>query len=420
MQTKLCNLYEWKIALRYMIPSRKQAFTSVISCISLLGIIVGVWALIVVTSVMNGFRSELLERILGVNGHIIVQSADTQHLSDYKKITQELQSLDGVKSAAPIIEEQALVQVASLGSSGAIIRGVRPEDLAAMSTITTHIKFGAIADFNNENEVVIGTGMAKKFGLTIGDRLSILSPQGDVTPFGVNPRIKSYKIAAIYEVGMYEYDSAIVFMPLKEAQSFFNYSDKVLSIEIFLDNPDQVKLYKKLITSLFNQPLTIIGWEERNQAFFSALAIERNAMFIILALIVLVAALNIISGLVMLVKDKGKDIAILRTMGAANSSILRIFIMAGMVIGVLGTIIGLTLGVATCFNIDNLQRFISWLFGVNVFDPELYFLAKLPAKLDWSEVFTISFVTLLLSFLATLLPAWRAAQLDPIAALRYE
>ncbi|WJW79942.1 lipoprotein-releasing ABC transporter permease subunit [Bartonella sp. TP] len=420
MRAGLFSLYEWKIALRYMIPSKKQTFTSVISCISLLGIIVGVWALIVVTSVMNGFRSELLDRILGVNGHIIIQSADTQHLSDYLALTQKLRALEGIKSAAPVIEEQALAQVPGLGSSGAIIRGVLPEDLSLMSTITRHVKAGDIADFTQANSVVIGAGMAKKFGLTIGDNITVLSPTGDVTPFGVNPRTKSYKIAAIYEVGMYEYDSAIIFMPLKEAQSFFNYGDKVLSIEIFLNNPDKVEFYKKQIATMIAQPLNIIGWEERNKAFFSALTIERNAMFIILSLIVLVAALNIISGLVMLVKDKGKDIAILRTMGAANNSILRIFIMAGMVIGVLGTLIGLALGIATCLNIDNLQRFISWLFGVNVFNPELYFLAKLPAKLDWIEVFTISFVTLLLSFLATLIPAWSAAKLDPIAALRYE
>ncbi len=402
-----------------MLPNKKQVFTSVISLISLLGIIVGVWALIVVTSVLNGFRAELLERILGVNGHIVIQGNSENLISNYPDNLIYLQKLNDIKMAMAITENQALVQLRDVASSGAMVRGIEKDSLLKISSIAGHIKSGSLEGFNGNN-IAIGQAMAKKLGLHIGDRLNLLSPQGDATPFGTSPRIKSYNICAIFEVGMYEYDAAIIFMPLKEAQRFFNYGDSVKSIELYLNNADKAHILKKILVNKYGYDYDVISWDERNQAFFTALNVERNTMFLILSLIVVVAALNIISGLVMLVKDKSFDIAILRTMGASNGFILRIFIIAGMFIGGIGTCLGLVLGLLTCYNLTNIQYFISKLFGVDVFNPQLYFLAKLPYKIDSAEVGLIVFVTLMLSFLATLIPAWQASKLDPIAALRYE
>lgn len=305
-----------------MLPNKKQVFTSVISLISLLGIIVGVWALIVVTSVLNGFRAELLERILGVNGHIVIQGNSENLISNYPDNLIYLQKLNDIKMAMAITENQALVQLREVASSGAMVRGIEKDSLFKISSIAGHIKSGSLEGFNGNN-IAIGQAMAKKLGLHIGDRLNLLSPQGDATPFGTSPRIKSYNICAIFEVGMYEYDAAIIFMPLKEAQRFFNYGDSVKSIELYLNNADKAHILKKILVNKYGYDYDVISWDERNQAFFTALNVERNTMFLILSLIVVVAALNIISGLVMLVKDKSFDIAILRTMGASNGFILR-------------------------------------------------------------------------------------------------
>ena len=411
--------YEWKISFRYMVPSKKQAFTSVISVLSLVGIIVGVWALIVVTSVMNGFRSELLDRILGVNGHIIIKDLYGLPIKNYQKEIDYLNNITGVITAMPVIESTAMVQVESATSTGSMIRGMTKKDLFAMKSVSSHIKQGSLNDFNGD-KIAIGIGMARKFGVSVGDRIDILSPDGDVTPFGVSPRVKSYEICAIYEVGMYEYDSAIIFMPLTEAQSFFNLNSEINSIELFLKNPDKFTNIENIINNHYQDRYNVVSWNERNKAFFSALNVERNTMFMILSLIVIVAALNIVSGLVMLVKDKSSDIAILRTMGAPNIAILRIFIIAGMIIGVLGTFVGFVLGVVTCWNLSNIQKFISKLTGVDVFNPKLYFLSNLPYKLDYSEIAFVLFLSLFLSFMATLIPALQASKVDPISALRYE
>lgn len=411
--------YEWMIAFRYMLPNKKQLFTSVISIISLIGIMLGVFALIVVMAVMNGFRAELLDRILGMNGHLVVQAVDSD-FNDYNTIIPRVEGVDGVKFVLPVVEGQALAQGDSNGGTGALVRGMREQDLAKLTTVTKNIKFGTLENFDKQDGVAIGSGMAEKLGLSVGSDIRIITPDGDVTPFGVNPRVKAYKVTAIFSVGMSEYDSIFIFMPLKEAQAFFNLGNKVQSLEVFLNNADEVTQVSPEVEKAVGRQVYSVDWRSRNQAFFSALQVERNVMFFILSLIVLVAALNIISGLIMLVKDKGHDIAILRTMGARQSSIMRIFIMTGMVIGVLGTILGLLLGVLTCANIGHIQDFVSWLFNVDVFNPQLYFLAKLPAKLEWGETALVVFMALFLSFLATIIPAWRAAKLDPVQALRYE
>ena len=411
--------YEWMIAFRYMLPNRKQMFTSVISIISLIGIMLGVFALIVVMAVMNGFRTELLDRILGMNGHLVIQAIDSD-FTDYNTLIPRIEGVDGVKFALPVIEGQAMAQGEAAGGTGALVRGLRKQDLDKLTTVTKNIKFGNLDDFDKQDGVAIGSGMAEKLGLSVGSDIRIVTPDGDVTPFGVTPRVKAYKVAAIFTVGMSEYDTIFVFMPLKEAQAFFNLGNKVQSLEIFLNDPDAVDKISPEIEKAVGRQVYSIDWRSRNQAFFSALQVERNVMFFILSLIVLVAALNIISGLIMLVKDKGHDIAILRTMGAKQSAVMRIFIMTGMVIGVIGTVLGLLLGVLTCENIGHIQDFISWLFNVDVFNPQLYFLTKLPARLEWGQTLIVVFMALFLSFLATLIPAWRAAKLDPVQALRYE
>lgn len=411
--------FEWMVALRYMVPRKKQVFTSVISIISFLGIMIGVWALIVVMSVMNGFRTDLLNRILGFNGHLIVQTIDGS-FDDYKDVIPRLEKVQGIKFVLPVLEGQILAQGDVGGGSGAVVRGMREEDIKKMSSVADNIKSGTLDKFDTTDTVLIGSGLAEKLGLTVGSDIRIISPDGDVTPFGVNPRVKAYRVGAIFEVGMFEYDSSVIFMPLTEAQIFFNQEQKVQSLEVFVNNPDDVDALRPLIQQAAGRDIYMIDWRQRNQTFFSALQVERNVMFMILSLIIVVAALNIISGLVMLVKDKGHDIAILRTMGATRTAIMRIFIMTGAVIGVTGTLFGVLLGVVTSLNIAHIQSFISWVSGVNIFNPEVYFLTQLPSRMDVGQTVTVVIMALALSFFATLLPAWRASRLDPVQALRYE
>ncbi|EJF75903.1 lipoprotein-releasing ABC transporter permease subunit [Bartonella alsatica] len=419
LRNKWFSSYEWMIALRYMIPNKKHVVASVISIISLIGIMLGVFALVVVMAVMNGFRTELLNRILGMNGHLIVQAIDSG-FSNYNALISSLESVKGVKLALPVVEGQALVRGELQGGSGALVRGMRKQDLEKLKTVSQNIKSGSLAQFDKGEGIAIGSGLAEKLGLTVGSNLRIITPDGDATPFGVIPRVKAYKITAIFEVGMSEYDSIFIFMPLHEAQMFFNLGDKIQSLELFLNDPDAVDQIKPVVGKAIDQQVYLIDWRVRNQAFFSALQIERNVMFFILSLIVLVAALNIISGLIMLVKDKSHDIAILRTMGAQQGTIMRIFIVTGMMIGFIGTILGLIFGVIATANINHIQDFVSWLFNVDVFNPQLYFLTKLPAQIEWGETVMVAVMTLFLSFLAALIPAWRAAKLDPVQALRYE
>lgn len=417
-KTGAFSAFEWMLAGRYLRSKRRETFISVISGFSFVGIMLGVATLIIVMAVMNGFRAELLDRILGLNGHLIVSPVDGE-LTDYAAVADRLNGVEGVKLAVPLVEGQALVS-SGPGGSGALVRGVRETDLKRIESIAGTVKAGSLDGFDTGEGIAIGIRMANQLGLTVGDLLTLISPEGDITPFGTTPRVKAYPINAIFEVGMSEYDSTFVFMPLPEAQLYFNSEGKVNVIELFLDHPDEVQSMRQPVEEAADRPLFLTDWTQRNATFFSALQVERNVMFFILTLIVLVAALNIISGLFMLVKDKGHDIAILRTMGATKGAIMRVFLITGASIGVIGTIAGLILGVVFCWNIEEIRLLVQAATGTTLMDPKVYYLSKLPADIDLTETAWIVVFALVLTLLATLYPSWRASKLDPVEALRYE
>jgi lipoprotein-releasing system permease protein len=416
--TKPFARFEWMIAGRYLRSRRREAFISVIAGFSFIGIMLGVATLIIVMAVMNGFRAELINKILGLNGHLILQAMDSK-LTDYGPVAARIAQVPGVRAAIPLVEGQALASGQN-SSSGVLVRGLRQEDLPKVPGIYNNVRLGTLAGFDQSGGVAIGSRLATDLGLTIGSRLTLVQPRGNVTPLGVTPRIKSYPVVAIFEIGMSEYDSTFVILPFSEAQVYFNLEDEASAIEIYLDDADAVDRLRPAIEQAADRQVLLTDWQERNVTFFSALEVERNVMFLILTLIVLVAALNIISGLTMLVKDKGHDIAILRTMGATRGAIMRVFFITGASIGTIGTLAGFLLGVVVSLNIESIRQFLSQLTQTELFSPELYFLSQLPADLDVGETLTVIIMALALSFLATLYPAWRAARLDPIDALRYE
>lgn len=410
--------FEWMLALRYLRARRKEGFISVIAGFSFLGIMLGVATLIIVMSVMNGFRSELFDKILGLNGHIVIHPT-SQRFTDYPEVTARLKKVDGVEQVLPLIEGQAMITTQSL-ATGALVRGMAEADLKSLKSISGNIRFGTLDGFAEGDGIALGTRLANSLRVSVGDKVTLISPRGAQTPFGTAPRVKRYPVAAIFEMGMSEYDSTIVFMPLKEAQLYFNKRGAVTVLEVVVDNPDAVGAMRPAILQAGGPTIYVTDWRQRNSSFFNALQVERNVMFLILTLIVLVAALNIVSGLIMLVKDKGADIAILRTMGATRGAIMRIFFITGASIGVVGTFAGLVLGVLVCLNIEKIRQFISWVTRTDLFSPELYYLSQLPAEMNNHEVVAVVIMAVTLSVLATIYPSWRASRLDPVEALRYE
>ena len=413
------SAFERMVAWRYLRSRRKEAFISVIAGFSFIGIMLGVATLIIVMAVMNGFRTELISRILGINGHMIVQPIDGP-LDNYADLATKFSGVKGVTMAIPMVEGQVLAQGVGDSSTGALVRGIRADDLSKMKSVSDHIQSGDLVGFASGTGVAIGSRMAEQLGIQVGGTITLTSPNGDVTPLGMNPRVKAYTVSAIYEIGMSEYDATIIFMPLEEAQLFFNAEGLVQSIEIFVERPEAIDELRQPIEDAAGRQIFITDWRDRNRTFLSTLEVQSNVMFMILSLIVLVAALNIISGLIMLVKDKGSDIAILRTMGATSGSVMRIFFMTGAAIGVAGTVAGVALGVVVCLNIESIRQFFSWISGTTLFSPELYFLSQLPADMNADETALVIVMALTLSFLATIFPAWRASRLDPVQALRYE
>jgi lipoprotein-releasing system permease protein len=434
------------IAGRYLRARRKEAFISVIASLTMIGVAIGVATLIVVMSVMNGFRGELLDRILGLNGHFTAVPIESQ-FTDYRETIEAIEQVEGVDFAVYFVEGQVLA-TGQGQSTGVSVRGIDEENLSKLDLLYNSAEQGGFDQWDDSRGVAIGYRLAQTLGVSLGDQVQIINPQGSMTPFGSTPQIRSYPVNVIYNLGMVEFDSLFMYMPLEPAQDYFHMVDEVLrpgqppldplatdeeidaaymriprasGAEIFIDDPDEVAVVRERIQSAPGmRPLVLTDWQQRNETFFSALQVERVVMFTILSMIILVAAFNIISSLIMLVKDKSADIAVLRTMGATRGSIMRIFSITGTSIGVIGTVAGAIIGVIVAANAETLRATISNFLGVTLFPPEVFFLSSLPSRTDPLEVTVVVGMALALSFLATLYPAWRAAQYDPVEALRYE
>ncbi len=413
--------FERAVAGRYLRARKGERFVSIIAIFSLVGIALGVATLIIVMSVMNGFRVELLGKILGLNGHLGVYSAGPA-LTGFDELVAKVKAVPGVTSAVPLVERPVGLKPEGGGSySAGLVRGIRLDDLRALTVVATNIRAGSLDAFAGDDAIVIGTGLAARAGLGVGSRLQIFAPDTQPTPFGAIPRGRAYTVVAIFQVGFNEADNGFVFMPMEAAQVLFRLPDAVSQIEVNTIDPDRVAEFSRAIrAALAGTPLRVIDWTQNNNAFFAAVEVERNVMFLILTLIILVAAFNIVSSLIMMVKDKTRDIAVLRTIGASSGSILRIFLMCGAFVGVAGTVLGTGIGVVFCVNIETIRHWVESLSGTNLFNPEVYFLSRLPAVLQWHEVVQVVAMAIGLSLLATIYPSWRAAKTDPVEALRGE
>ena len=410
--------FECKMAGRYLRARRKEGFISVITGFAFSGIALGVATLIIVMSVMNGFRSELLGRILGINGHIGIMAPSSYPFNNYRSAVSEIEKIEHIQLAIPMIENQLLV-TSGKSAEGAMVRGISAEDMLRKPALAQSVS-DVDLDYFEGDKVIMGIRLARKMGVVEGDKITLLSPNGKVTAFGTVPRMKSYQVIGLFDSGMYEYDANFVFMPLSSAQVYFGLTNAVTNIDVTIDDDKYLQPVRDALEKSLGGSAYIYDWKQSNAAFFNAIEVERNVMFVILTLIILVAAFNIVTGLIMLVKDKGRDIAVLRTMGATKGMIMRIFFMDGALIGVVGTALGVVLGLLFCENIEEIRQGLQSLLGRDLFSAEIYFLSKLPAKVDMTEVLSVVGISLLLSFVATLYPAWRAAKFDPVEALRYE
>jgi lipoprotein-releasing system permease protein len=413
------STFERFIAFRYLRSRRRQGFISVNAWFSFLGILLGVATLIIVMAVMAGFREQLLARILGVNAHLTVYGTGGA-LADFDAVAARARQMPGVLSAIPVIEGQVFATASDRGSA-ALVRGIRREDLERKPLVGRNIRMGSLEDFQGRDAIMIGNRMRERFGLQIGDPITVYSPRGSDTAFGTMPRLKTYTVVAVFEVGMSEYDNSIMFMPLEAAQLFFQHQNTVSGVELALANPDQSRDLAILVRQTFGtETVRPWDWQDANSTLFNALQVEKNVMFLILTLIILVAAFSEVSMLFMLVNDKSRAIAIMRTMGAGRGAVMRIFFLIGATIGVIGTAIGFVVALAFCLNIEAIRQFLQRLTGTQLFSPEIYFLSQLPAKIVWSDVAWVTVTALILSVLAPIYPAWRAARVDPVEALRYE
>jgi lipoprotein-releasing system permease protein len=409
--------FERMVAFRYLRARRQEGFVSVIAIFSLLGIALGVATLIIVMAVMNGFRADLIGHILGLNGHLGIYASGAT-MSDFDATAAKVRAVPGVVSATPLVEGQVMA-TGEAGGSGALVRGIRPDDIRARKLVADHIVVGSLADFGDDN-IALGDRLAQRLGVTVGGQVTLISPEGTDTAFGTMPRMKTYKVAALFDVGFYEYDNTFIYVPLAATQVFFKMPNAVSYLEVFVTSADEASREARLISGALGGGVRILDWQQANGSLVNVVTIERNVMFLILTLIIVVAAFNIISGMIMMVKDKGRDIAILRTMGASRGMILRIFILSGASIGVVGTLLGFGLGVAITDNLETIRQFLQTVLHVELFSAEFYFFTRIPAHIDNGEVGTVVIMALALSFLATLYPSWRAARLDPVEGLRYE
>ena len=416
--TRPFSAFEWMVAFRYLRARRAHGSVSVIAGFSFAGIVLGVMALIVVMSVMNGFHHDLMEKMIGLNGHVFLQGVE-KPLTDYDAVTERVSKVPGVALALPRVEGQAFA-TSPFNSGPALVRGVREADLKRLPGIEGHLTQGTLDGFDGGQGVAVGARLAEHLSLRVGDKITLIAPRGAETPFGVTPRVKSYVVAAIFQIGMATFDNTFVFMPLAEAQAYFNLDGQANVIEVYVEDPDKMDAMRGAIAAAEQRPMIDTDWRQLNKSFFDVLTVEANVMFAILTLIVLVAALNIISGLIMLVQDKARAIAVLRTMGATRGAIMRIFLIIGATIGFVGTACGLALGLIVAENVEPIRKGLSWLTGRNLFPAEFYYLSQLPSRVEARDVIAVAALALILSLLATIYPSWRAARLDPVEALRYE
>jgi len=407
------------IAFRYIKSRRVEGFISISAWFSLLGIMLGVATLIVVMSVMNGFRTELVDRILGINGHLIIYSKNERTIPNYTKIINKILDTPNVVAVTAHLEGQALAKNKN-SISGVIIRGSNWSDLAAKKLLWKSLNQSTISNFKNKQNIIMGYRLGQKLNLKVGDFVSLISPNGMETALGVLPVNQNFKIGGFFDMGMYEYDNNFIFIPWKKAELFLSTNNVAHGIEVFLKDQKLTSSVNLQLQSKLNKNLIIIDWKKRNSSFMNALAVEKNVMFVILTLIILVAAFNIISSMIMLVQTKKADIALMRTMGASQYLIIKVFMLTGSIIGFLGTFVGVLLGVFVSMNIEKIRQLITSMFGQELFSAEIYFLSKLPSNININEVLIVICISIFLTLLASIFPAWKASKISPAEALRYE